>query len=122
MASDLTSTFAQSLRRAREARHLTQAEAAELTGLAVEAYGRLERGSILPRAATLVSLSRAFGVSTDSLLGLSPGAVSAIGAGQGGNRVGAAERPELVRLRRRLERLTPKTLRLLAQLLADLAR
>lgn len=69
MTADLTQTVAAALRRLRDARGLTQAELAEAVGMAVEAYGRLERGASLPRAETLVLLSEALQSSTDELLG-----------------------------------------------------
>lgn len=70
-SKSLSATFARELRAARNALGWTQAELSERVGIAVEAYGRLERGGVLPRADTLVRLSGALGASTDSLLGLS---------------------------------------------------
>jgi len=71
-SKSLSATFARQLRASRNALGWTQAELSERVGIAVEAYGRLERGGVLPRADTLVRLSAALGVSTDSLLGLAP--------------------------------------------------
>ena len=119
MRSGLAATFAHSLRKAREERGLTQAEVSELAGLAVEAYGRLERGQVLPRAATLVSLSLVLQMTTDSLLGLT--------ANAGGppqrfpSRSG--ERSERgARLLRRLEGVGPRAVHYLDQLLAELLK
>jgi transcriptional regulator with XRE-family HTH domain len=39
-------------------------------GLSIEAYGRLERGRVLPRVSTLVRLAKVLGVPLDALLGL----------------------------------------------------
>jgi transcriptional regulator with XRE-family HTH domain len=66
----LHQTFAAALRTAREASRRSQAELAHRVGLSVEAYGRLERGRVLPRASTLVRLARALNVGIDDLLGL----------------------------------------------------
>lgn len=66
----LHETFAASLRCARMASGWSQAELAERIGLSVEAYGRLERGRVLPRASTLVQLARVLHVGVDDLLGL----------------------------------------------------
>ncbi len=69
METTMAKAFAVRLRRAREALGFAQAEVAERAGVAVEAYGRLERGRAQPRAATLLALARALSVSTDMLLG-----------------------------------------------------
>jgi len=65
----LHESFASALRLAREACGLSQAELAERIDLSVEAYGRLERGRVLPRAVTLVRIAGALNVTTDELLG-----------------------------------------------------
>ncbi len=116
MESRLAAGFAQALRKAREARGFTQAELSEVAGLAVEAYGRLERGSVLPRAQTLVSLSRALQVTTDSLLGLKTngGGYPAL------SRSGYSERA--LRLIRRLEGAGPRATRLLDQFVAEILK
>jgi transcriptional regulator with XRE-family HTH domain len=66
----LREQFAAALRAAREAREMSQAELSERAALSVEAYGRLERGRVLPRAETLVRLAEALRVPTDRLLGV----------------------------------------------------
>ncbi len=95
--SSLSSRFATALRKARAARELTQAEVAELVGMAPEAYGRLERGGALPRAQTLRDLATHLRVSTDALLGLDP--LRPLPAPP-------APPPELRRLQRAAERLS----------------
>lgn len=67
--SRLHETFASALRTARDACAWSQAELAERVGMSIEAYGRLERGRVLPRAATLVRLAHALQVPLDQLLG-----------------------------------------------------
>ena len=66
----LHETFAAALRSARVASGWSQADLADRIGLSVEAYGRLERGRVLPRASTLVRLARTLHVGVDDLLGL----------------------------------------------------
>ena len=66
----LHQTFARALRSAREACGWSQAEVAHRIGLSIEAYGRLERGRVLPRVSTLVRLAKVLGVPLDALLGL----------------------------------------------------
>jgi transcriptional regulator with XRE-family HTH domain len=66
----LHETFARALRSAREACGWSQAEVAHRIGLSIEAYGRLERGRVLPRVSTLVRLAKVLGVPLDALLGL----------------------------------------------------
>ncbi len=66
----LHQAFTAALRAAREACGWSQADLAGRAGISVEAYGRLERGRVLPRASTLVRLARALNVRVDDLLGL----------------------------------------------------
>lgn len=61
-------------RAAKEARtrlHLTQAEVAEVLGMAPEVYGRIERGEFMPSVLTLVSVATVLRVTPDQLLGWS---------------------------------------------------
>lgn len=109
MAPSLSKTFATALKDVRRARGFTQAEAAERAELAVEAYGRLERGHVLPRADTLVRLSLSFGVSTDQLLGLTRHEAALRAHDEG------AGNPDLRRLVETLEELPPPTLRLVGK-------
>lgn len=66
------SAFSERLREARrKAGYATLDAAAHRLGVTREGYGRLERGTIMPRADLLLRLARLFGVSVDWLLGLS---------------------------------------------------
>lgn len=110
----LHQTFATALRSAREACGWSQADLADRTALSVEAYGRLERGRVLPRAATLVRLARALEVGVDDLLGLHD-AMAGNGNGETGD----------LRLRAAMTRLreaTPEDLRFLVGVLDELER
>lgn len=117
----LAATFAREIRTARHALGMTQAELAERIGIAVEAYGRLERGGVLPRADTLVRLAGALGVSTDTLLGLSS-------AGAAARRIAAEPQVEYAapdetrRIVRRLRGESRRTSRLLDALETALRR
>ena len=96
------------LRGARRARGLTQGEVAERVDMSTEAYGRLERGGVMPRAETLRRLAVALSVSADLLLGL-PADVDP----------GPKPEPHTPGLRRLLRvgaRLSLQQLRLVAQL------
>lgn len=118
-SKSLAATFARTLRAARNVLGWTQADLAERVGIAVEAYGRLERGGVLPRADTLVRLSVALGVSTDSLLGLSPdGSASRRLAAEPEGEYGAVG--ETRRLVRRLRMESRRTARLLDALEASI--
>lgn len=119
MPSDLAAIFARELRGARNARGLTQAEAAERAGIAVEVYGRLERGRALPRADTLVRLAAALHISTDGLLGRTPGAPWPTAREP---QVEYLDRPEVRRLMHRLEGASPRTVRLLAAVASAIER
>lgn len=99
----LKKEFARNVRAQRVAHGFSQAEAAEHLGLAAEAYGRLERGQVLPRVETLVRLSNVYGVSTDALLGLA--------AGDGGSTTSRPVRTELRKLLADAEQLPPAALR-----------
>ena len=117
----LTTIIGSALRTARTSRAYSQAEVAERAGLAAEAYGRLERGGIVPRADTLVRLAVALGVTTDSLVGLAMGneAVQAQSSAEAGDeRPGLLKRREARRLLKRLDGASPRTLQLLDLLLA----
>lgn len=115
MGVSLREKFARTLKSVRHQSGFSQAETAERTGIAVEAYGRLERGAVLPRAETLVRLAQTFGVSCDQLLGMSP-----VGTN------GGAEPPrvdaELRRVVNQLDRLSPQTLHLIGSALRSIRR
>jgi transcriptional regulator with XRE-family HTH domain len=116
MSDGLRETFAKALRESRRANGLSQAEVAERIGIAVEAYGRLERGTVLPRAETLVGLAHAFHVSTDKLLGVNVGGTAhdAAVARDGGV---APTDPEWRRIKALLDGLSPRTRKLLVSTL-----
>lgn len=67
---ELGKQIGKALREARARSGRTQADIAERVGLATEVYGRMERGSVLPRAGTLRKLSKELGVSASFILGL----------------------------------------------------
>jgi len=58
------------LKPARHRAKLSQADVAERIGVALEVYGKIERGHMVPRVRTLIKLSRALNVSADVLLGM----------------------------------------------------
>ncbi len=127
--TQLATTFGRFLRAARESRGWTQAEVAERVGMAVEAYGRLERGGVLPRAQTLVALARALETSCDALLGLVPAdrrrhGLAEYGVASEGTRPAgeSGESPQLRLLVLRLRSARPSTIRFLTKLLAALER
>jgi transcriptional regulator with XRE-family HTH domain len=71
MDEELGAIFGMALRKARARRGLTQAEVAALLDIHPMVYSRMERGKMLPRAATLRKAAMALRTSTDELLGLS---------------------------------------------------
>jgi len=101
----LREQFAAALRAAREAGEMSQSELAERAGISAEAYGRLERGRVLPRAETLVRLAQSLRMPADALLGI---------AGSGP----ADDGPVLARLRQADE----EELRFLLAVLGELHR
>lgn len=113
MDDGLRKRFARAVRDARKANGLSQAEVAERIGIAVEAYGRLERGAVLPRAETLVGLAYAFNVSTDELLGVER-EMSQKPPSVARDSQGVVTDPEWRRLLSELEHLSPRTLKLVA--------
>lgn len=112
--SGLHQTFASALRAARDACAWSQAELAERVGMSIEAYGRLERGRVLPRAGTLVRLSRALQVPVDELLG----------AGAAGPQAGSPEDGDLRAhaVLGRIREASPEDVRLLLVILGELQR
>jgi putative transcriptional regulator len=116
METSLEQGLAQRLRRAREAAGFTQAETAERAGMAVEAYGRLERGAVLPRASTLLMLARTLSISTDELLGNVPESATARPVAL--EREPAAKRRLIVRVRA----LDDGAVRVLSAVAAEFAR
>ena len=101
------------LRKARAQKRFTQAELAERAGIATEAYGRIERGLVLPRADTLLQLAMALDVSCDALL-------RAAKRGDG-LRVAEERTPyNAVALTRRLKMLSPSSLQAIVHLVDTL--
>ncbi len=119
MDTALARTIGQVARAARTARKLSQADAAEVIGISLEFYGRIERGATLPATPTLRAIAVALGVSADALLGLSGQGVKAAVAPTGEKE---HVPPELRRLLRRLRRAKPKTLRLLTAIASAVER
>ncbi|MBN1210566.1 MAG: helix-turn-helix transcriptional regulator [Myxococcaceae bacterium] len=66
---DLRKRLGANIRKARNRRGLTQAEVAERIDMPVEVYGRMERGSMLPRLERLLVICDALGETPDGLLG-----------------------------------------------------
>lgn len=60
----------QTVKPARQRAKLSQADVAERIGVALEVYGKIERGIMVPRVRTLIKLSRVLNVSADVLLGM----------------------------------------------------
>ncbi|CAL5242880.1 HTH cro/C1-type domain-containing protein [Pseudomonas aeruginosa] len=63
-----TMTIAENIRRAREAKGLTQREVWEATGISESSYKSYEKGERPPPGDKIVTLARLLGVSTDDLL------------------------------------------------------
>lgn len=59
--------LAQVLRRAREARGLTQREAADMAGLTLQTWGQVERGADRGKDETVASMAQVVGVTPDQL-------------------------------------------------------
>lgn len=118
MSKALAAPFAQRLRAARQARKWTQAELAERADIAVEVYGRLERGRALPRADTLVNLASALGTTTDDLLGL--GGAVAQRRHVSEQQAEYGDSTEFRRLVRRLRRESRRTIHLLDALVSSM--
>ena len=66
----LARTLGAAAREAREQMGLTQAEVAVRIGVAMEVYGRIERGVLLPSIQTFLSMCHVLGVDPRALLGL----------------------------------------------------
>ena len=64
-------TIADSFKRFRKGRGLTQQEVAEALDIHKQAWQRYESGKVTPSANFIIDLSKAFGVSSDYLMGLS---------------------------------------------------
>lgn len=71
-------TFAESLRRFRKERNLTQKNVAEAVGTDVSVYQRYERGTAYPSVMVVMKIADAFNVPTDYLLGRTDAPNSAV--------------------------------------------
>ncbi|HVG60458.1 MAG TPA: helix-turn-helix transcriptional regulator [Hyalangium sp.] len=96
----LAKTLGQAARGARERLGLTQAQVADMLGLAHVVYNRLENAKMLPSVITLVQLCEALRVTSDELLGRS-------GTSKGSKAKASAEDPpsvhQLLALARKLD-------------------
>ncbi|NVJ00307.1 helix-turn-helix transcriptional regulator [Myxococcus sp. AM009] len=72
MNEELAITIGTVAREAREKLGMTRAEVAERVGLVEPAYGRLERGKVLPSVPVFHRLSLTLGLSPEVLLGTTP--------------------------------------------------
>lgn len=115
MDKQLAKTIGAMAREARTRGRLTQEDAAELIGISVEFYARIERGTTLPSAPTLQRLARGLHVSADVLLGIA----AANGAVVQRN-PGSAEPASLRRLFRRLRAARTRTLRIVSLIVTEL--
>jgi transcriptional regulator with XRE-family HTH domain len=118
MDIDLARRIGSQARVARTRLGLSQADAAERAGISAEFYARIERGGTLPSAPTLVALANALEVPTDVLVGRMEGRASA--TRRAGERLSVQDSPEIRRLLRRARHATPRALRLLNLLAAEL--
>ncbi len=117
MDDKLAKTIGDATRVARQARKLTQEDAADVVGVSVEFYARIERGKTLPSVPTLLRIAAGLRLSSDVLLGL--------------DRLSEAARARLVsielsdaaaarKMLRRIQRARPSTLRLVNLLLREI--
>lgn len=117
MDTALAKTIGAAAAAARKRLGLTQSDVAERAGISFEFYARIERGTTLPSAPTLVALADALGISTDTLVGR---------AGDRPLRAWPRAREEpadsadVRRLLRRIRRAPPRVVRLLNLLAAEL--
>ena len=110
MDDALSNKIGTQVRKAREAQGQTQQDVAEMLGVSVEFYSRIERGKALPSLETFVRIALALRISSDKLLGLADmeGVKSAI---EEYLPAVPEDTPEFKRLVRRLRRASPKTRR-----------
>ena len=126
--SNLEQLFATRLRALRVEQGFTQAEVARKVGIAGEAYGRLERGAVLPRARTLAAIAQLLGTSVDYLLGLSEasGTAAALIRSAGSPKAAYLDRfpksPRVRRLVRRLDDQPPGIVNLMLRILSAIER
>ncbi|WP_224244806.1 helix-turn-helix domain-containing protein [Hyalangium gracile] len=68
---EFSKVLGSNMRQARQRINLTQEQVAESLDMPVEVYGRMERGSMLPRMEMFVAICRTLGATPDQLLGYS---------------------------------------------------
>ncbi|NVJ08117.1 helix-turn-helix transcriptional regulator [Myxococcus sp. AM001] len=119
MNEELAITIGTVAREAREKLGMTRAEVAERVGLVEPAYGRLERGKVLPSVPVFHRLSLTLGLSPEVLLGTTPR-----GTGKKPPRAPSleAETPELRRLLALARRLDAEKLDALLHVATALTR
>jgi transcriptional regulator with XRE-family HTH domain len=76
MATDLARAVGDRIRRFREARGWTQDQLGERTAVSRSQICRYENGAYVPNGPSLVRLAEELGVTTDELLGVTPGVVA----------------------------------------------
>lgn len=123
MDDRLAEKLGASVRAARLDKGLTQAEAAELLGISLEFFGRIERGKTLPSVETLVRVVARVGVSFDAVA--QPQATDKRQGGRDHGKVRAREpldRDERLirRMLRVLPSLSPRALRAISDLASEL--
>jgi transcriptional regulator with XRE-family HTH domain len=106
--------MATTLRSARTALHLTQADVAERIGRSESFYVRLESGDGIPSLETLCRLVRGLGVGADDLLGLASGQQVVLPQPPPPN-----DPPEVRRLIRLIRKAPPASLRLVTAVLRE---
>ncbi|WP_309888077.1 helix-turn-helix transcriptional regulator [Archangium sp.] len=114
----LRETLGATAREARQRLGLTQEDVADRLRMAPEVYGRMERGATAPSVFTLRKLCVALSFSADKALSLGGDSPSALPAPH-------PEQPEarhMRRLFRRVQKLTPHSIRLLCQVAAMLPK
>lgn len=115
--AELAQRLGATVREARRAAKLTQADVAERVGLQPEVFGRLERGAMLPSVPTLFKVGRVLGVSNDVLLGLADER-----AAEGRGAVDDGLTPELRRLLRTVRTLDREQLQAFTSIATALLR
>lgn len=115
----LRQTIGAAARDARKHLGLTQEDVADRLGIATEVYGRLERGAMSPSVHSLRKLCLVLNLSADRMLGTSRTAGAPL---EDTSAPPVPDSRHMRRLLRRARRLTPQSLRLLAQLASQLPK
>lgn len=103
-------SFAKTLKKLREERHMLQKELSELIGVAPNTVSNYEQGSRLPKYKTIEKIADVFGVTTDYLIGITPKKENSLDDIE-------KEFPEGIRMLRRAAKLDPKQRKKLLQLM-----